>query len=192
MLHGAQTARAAYELSAKIDSMGFDVLCAHRDRRVGKDEASRVRFGQTVCWMGSEFRSSSRLAFPDIAVVDRISKRAVLIVEVEENKAQPKLVIADLFALLLGDHVTFGPGHREELKIGSWSTYSILAQSTGNGSGKQQLQWLAARLNEAKNRISTPNASIGHIYIETYQDEKELGEKLVKQTKKALKEFTGT
>jgi hypothetical protein len=45
------------------------VLCAHRDRRVQKDETSHVRLGQTISWLGSEFESSSRLAFPDIVIV---------------------------------------------------------------------------------------------------------------------------
>ena len=77
-------------MSVKVDSLGFDVLCAHRDRRVRRDEISRVRFGQTVSRLGSDFKSSSRLAFPDIAVVDRTSKKAILVAEVEESKAQPK------------------------------------------------------------------------------------------------------
>jgi hypothetical protein len=56
MLQGAQTARAAHNLSVNVDSLGFDVLCAHRDRRVRRDETSRVRFGQTVSWLGSDFK----------------------------------------------------------------------------------------------------------------------------------------
>jgi hypothetical protein len=191
MLQGAWTAQAAHELSTKIDSLRFDVLCAHRDKRVRKDETSHVRFGQTISWLGSEFKSSSRLAFPDIAVVDRTSKKVILVAEVEESKAQPKLVIADLFATLLGDHITFGPDHKEELTIGPWTTYSVLSKSTGRESGNEQMQWLAARLNDVKNGLSTPNASVGRINIQTYRTEKELGQRLIAQTEKALVEFRG-
>jgi hypothetical protein len=186
VLHGAWTAQAARELSAKLDSLGFDVLCAHRDRRVRKDEPSHVRFGQTISWLGSDFKSSSRLAFPDIAVVDRASKKAILVAEVEESKAQPKLVIADLLATLLGDHITFGSNHKEELQIGPWTTYSILAKFPGRGSSEQQLQGLSARLNEVKNSLHSPNASVGLINIQTYRTEEELRRKLFTQAEKAL------
>jgi hypothetical protein len=192
MMQGAWTARAAHALSAKVESLGFDVLCAHRDRRIRGVETSHVRFGQTISWIDSDFKSGSRLGFPDIAFVDRISKKAILLVEVEESKAPPKLVIADLFATLLGDHITFGPDHKEELQIGLWTTYSILTKSTGMGSGEQQLQGLAERLNEVKGGLRTANASVGHINIQTYRTEEELREKLLTQTEKALVTFRKT
>jgi hypothetical protein len=192
MLQGAQTARAAHNLSVKVDSLGFDVLCAHRDRRVRKDDSSHVRFGQTISWLGSEFKSSSRLAFPDIAVVHRTSKKAILVAEVEESRAQPKLVIADIFSILLGDHITFGPDHKEELKIGSWTTFSVLTKSTGRDSGDRRHQSLMARLDEVRKRLTAPNSCVGQISIGTYRSETELGDELIAQTKKAMKHFAGT
>jgi hypothetical protein len=102
------------------------------------------------------------------------------------------LVIADLFATLLGDRITFGPDHKEELLIGPWTTYSILAKCTGKGSEEQQLQGLPARLNDGKNSLRTPNAFVGHIDIKTYRTEKELREKLLAQTEKALVTFRNT
>jgi hypothetical protein len=118
--------------------------------------------------------------------VDRTSKKAILVAEVEESKAHPKLLIADLFATLLGDHITFGPDHKEELRIGPWTTYSIFTKSTGKGSGEQQLEWLAARLNDVRKRLDTPNAAVGQISIQTYRTEEELREKLSAETEKAL------
>jgi hypothetical protein len=155
MLQGAWTAEAARKLSAVFDSLGFDIICAHQDIRVGKDDNSQVRTGRIISWMGSDFQASSRLAFPDIAIVDRASKKVVLLAEIEESKAQPKLVIADLFATLLGDCVTFGRNHKEELKIGPWTTFSFLARSTERGSGDQQLRLLSDKLNEISQRLST-------------------------------------
>lgn len=191
MLQGAWTAQAARKLSARFDSLGFDVLCARQDRRVRKDESSQVMLGQIISWIGPEFKPASFLAFPDIAIVDRASKKVILLAEVEESKAQPKVVIADLFATLLGDHITFGRDHKEELKIGPWTTFSVLTKSTGKGSGVQQLQSLARRLDEARKRLPTPNASVGQISIETYRSESELGNRLIAQTEKALRAFGG-
>jgi hypothetical protein len=161
MLQGAQTAKAARALSMKFDSLGLDVLCAHRDTRGGKAESSHVRTGQIISWIGHEFNASSRLAFPDIAIVNGASKKVLLLAEVEETKAPPKLVIADLFTTLLGDCMTFRRNHREDVKIGPWTTFSLLAKSTGRGSGEQQLKILAGRLNEVRKLLSTPNATLG-------------------------------
>lgn len=189
MLQGAWTAQAASTLSMKFDSQGLDVLCAHRGRRVGNDESSHVRLGQIISWIGRDFTPSSRLTFPDIAMVDRTSKKIVLLIEVEESKASPKLVIADLLTTLLGDRITFGRNHKEDLKIGPWTTFSLLAKSTGRGSGRQQLKILEGRLSEVGKCLSTPNATVGRIIIETYRDESELGTILVAQTEIALREF---
>ncbi len=192
MLQGAWTAQAARKLSAMFDSLGFDVLCAHQDRRVRKDENSQVRLGQIISWIGSEFKPASRLAFPDIAIVHQASNKVILLAEVEESKASPKVVIADLFATLLGDHITFGRDHKEELKIGPWMTFSVFAKSIGRGSGEQQLQSLAGRFNEVRKCFLTPNASVGQIIIETYRSEKELEDKLIAQTESAMEEFRRT
>jgi hypothetical protein len=189
MLQGAWTAHAARTLSIEFDSRGLDVLCAHQDRRIRKGESSGLRTRQIISWMGSEFRASSRLAFPDIAMVDRKSKKVVLLAEVEESEAQPKLVIADLFATLLGDRVTFGRNHKEDLIVGPWTSFIVLAKSAGSGSGEQQLRILTGRLNEILKHISTPNATVGRIGVETYRSESQLTERLRAQAENALREF---
>jgi hypothetical protein len=101
------------------------------------------------------------------------------------------LVIADIFATLLGDRITFGRDNKEELLIGPWTAYSILAKSTGKGTGEQQLQGLVARLNEVKRNLRTPNASVGQINIQAYRTEEELSERLLTQTENALISFRG-
>jgi hypothetical protein len=189
MLQGAWTAHAARTLSIEFDSRGLDVLCAHQGRRIGKGKSSGLRTGQIISWMGADFKASSRLAFPDIAVVDRVSKKVVLLAEVEESKAQPKLVIADLFATLLGDHITFRRNHKEDLIVGPWTSFIVLAKSAGSGSGEQQLRILMGRLNATLKRLSTPNAAVGRIRVETYRSESELTERLLVQAENALREF---
>jgi hypothetical protein len=189
MLQGAWTAHGARTLSMEFDSRGLDVLCAHQDRRIGKGKSSGLRTGQIISWMGTDFKASSRLAFPDIAMVDRASEKLILLVEVEESKAQPKLVIADLFATLFGDHITFGRNQKEDLKLGSWTSFIVLTKSSGRGSGEQQLRILAARLDEVRKHLTTPNAALGKIIIETYLDESDLTRKLVAHAQKALREF---
>jgi hypothetical protein len=186
MLQGAWTASAARLLSDKYDSHGFDVLCAHQDRRSDRTGESRVRTGQIVCWAGSDFKSSSRLTFPDIAVLDRRSKKVILLAEVEERKASPKLVVADFLATLIGDHLTFGANHAEELHVGSWTNFSVLVRSTGIGATDQRLPSLATKLDEVRKRLSTPNSLIGQLSLEAYRSEIELRDQLVTQTEKAL------
>jgi hypothetical protein len=189
LLQGAWTAEAARALSNEFDAQGFDVFCAHRDKRARKRGASPFKTGRIISWVGSDLTAWSQLAFPDIAVVDRNTKKVILLSEVEENKAQPKLVIGDILANLLGDYLTFAPDPKEKMLVGSWTTFSFLAKSTGKGSGEQQLRMLQHKLNQTKKNLSTPNAAVKEIIIDTYQSEPELQEKLVNQTKTALKEF---
>ena len=115
----------------------------------------------------------------------------ILLSEVEEDKPQPKVVIGDTLANLLGDHLTFAPDRKEKLMVGSWTTFSFLAKSTGKGSGDKQLRMLQQKLNEAKMKLYTANAAVREIIIDTYQSETELQEKLMNQTKRTLKEFRG-
>ena len=191
MLQGAWTAEAARWISNEFDAEGFDVLCAHRDKRTGKGGASRVKTGRIISWVGLDLEPWSQLAWPDIAVVDRDTKKVILLSEIEEDKPQPKLVIGDTLANLLGDHLTFASDRKEKLMIGSWTTFSFLAKSTGKGSGDKQLRMLQQKLNEARTNLSTANAAVKEVIIDTYQSETELQEKLMNQTKTALKELRG-
>jgi len=142
--------------------------------------------------MGFEFEASSRLSFPDVGVVDRASGKAVLLAEVEESKASPKLVLADFFGMLLGDCVTFGRNHEKELRVGEWTTSCVFMKSTGRGSGDQQLQSLAVRLDEARKQLTTLNKHIGRISIQTYRSESDLCDRMSAQTGEALKQLRGT
>ena len=45
------------------------------------------------------------------------------------------LVLADFFATLLSDYLTFGPNHKEELEIGPWTNFIVITKSIGAGSG---------------------------------------------------------
>jgi len=189
MQQGAWTAEAARGLSNHFDPQGFDVLCAHRDRRTRKDSTSRVKTGRIISWVGPDFRRGSQLAFPDIAIVERSTKKVILLGEVEETKPQPKTVIGDTFANLLGDHLTFGPNQKEELIVGNWTTFIFLAISTGKGSGDQQLRMLQHKLNQVRMHLSNQNSAVREIVIDIYQSETELHTKLLNQAKNALKEL---
>ena len=188
MLQGAWTAEAARVISNQFDSQGFDVLCPHQDKRTGRNGDSHVRNGHIISWVGNDLSLESQLAFPDIAVVDRTTRKVVLLCEVEESEPQPKTVVGDILANLLGDHLTFAP-NRNELLIGGWTTFSFLAKSTGKGYGIQQLRMLQQKLNQIRMNLATPNAAIKEIIIETYQVETELQERLIRQTKSVVNRF---
>jgi len=186
MLQGAWTAEAARRLSNEFDAEGFDVFCPHCDKRTGRSLDSHVKTGRIISWVGNELKRWSQFAWPDIAVVDRNTKKVLLLSEVEEGKPQPKVVIGDIVATLLGDHITFAPKSQDELTVGPWTTFSFFAKSTGKGSGEQQLRMLEQKVNEARMNFSTPNSTVKEIIIDSYQSESELHEKLMSQTRKAL------
>ena len=70
-----------------------------------------------------------RLSYIDLVVVDSSSNELLMIMEVEESSKEPKRVLGDIFAVLMGDNITYG-GRNEsrELKITS-QTVMVVAIS---------------------------------------------------------------
>lgn len=152
----------------------MDVLFDHGDPQ--KDPKEKL--GRIVSWFGPEYRRDTRLAFLDIAVVRRSSNKSLALIEIEERKAPPKVIIADVLATLLGDHVSFQGGQRH-LDIGAWTTLIVLAYAGVTGTRSAQLDLLNKRLNRIRGQLSTPNASIGNIVVDTFQNVAELEKKLL-------------
>ncbi len=165
MLQGAWTAEAARVISNEFDAQGFDVFCAHRDKRNRKSGVSLVKTGRIISWVDPYLKPWSQLAFPEISVVDRNTKRVILLSEVEESKPQSKLVIGDTLTNLLGDHITFGPQSEEKLIVGPWTTFSFLAKSTGRGSGRPTASNVIAEVEPSKNEaFHTKRCSKGNCH----------------------------
>lgn len=171
MAHGRLTSEVAITLSQELASRGFDVLFDHAVRGTVPPQ----NLGKIASWFGPEYRSFAQLGFLDIAVVSKKSEKAIVLVEIEETMDQPKVLLGDIFATLLGDGVKF-QGKRD-LHVGPWTTLVILGRSKLQ-SHRVRADFLSEQATQIKATLSTPNASIGQIVIDLFRDESDLLHKL--------------
>jgi hypothetical protein len=182
MIHGQQTAQVARTLMQRLQPLGFDVLLGH-----GQRETDLEYLGEIVSWFSDEYKRNTRLAFLDIAVVSRITDKALVLVEVEERPASPKKILADVLATLIGDHISFTRhSQRRDLKVGSWTKLVVLV-SAHSRTAETRLSSLRDRLDKVKDQLTTPNSSIEQIIIDSYADHPELERKLIDQTENVRK-----
>ena len=137
-----------------------------------------------MSWFGSVYRRDAWLAFLDIAVVSRDSEKALVLVEIEEAIATPKKLMADVLTTLIADHVTFQS--KRELKVGSWTRLVVLSKVRKTEARSIRLELLQERLNQIRGQLSTANASIGWVAMDTFQNESDLDAKLSREVEKGL------
>jgi hypothetical protein len=115
IVKGKATTAVARSLSQVFGPQGLDVLYAHGQ----KETEPEKQLGNIVCWFGTIYENQAMLAFLDIAVVSRETGKVLVLIEIEENRASPKALMADAFTTLIGDHITFQGN--QELKVGRWT-----------------------------------------------------------------------
>ena len=180
MANGELTARMARKLSQNLEARRFDILFDHGDSTTDPPD----KLGEIVSWFGHKLKLDARLALLDIAVVSRVSDKALALIEIEESSATPKVLLGDVLATLLGDRVTFQ--HNRDLKVGQWTTLIVLAHADKRGSKKSLVAFLDNQLNRLKDSLPTLNASIGRIIMDTFKDASELDAKLTQAVEEAL------
>jgi hypothetical protein len=175
---GVWTFHVACQLTEKFGAQGFDVLVAH-----GKARSIQPEVGEIVCWYGSKLARSTRLSFPDIAVISRRTDRTVLLAEIEERHARPKQVLADALATIIGDHISFRRGRSSrDLKIGPWTSLLVLVPERRKD---DRLYFIERKLNEIRRDLQSPNANIGGIFIDVFSNENELERRLSQEIQRA-------
>ena len=133
---------------------------------------------------GSVYRRDAWLALLDIAVVSRDSENALVLVEIEVAIATPEKLMADVLTTLIGDHVTFQS--KRELKVGSRTRLVVLSKARKTEARSIRLELLQERLNQIRGQLSTANASIGRVAMDTFQNESDLDAKLSREVEKGL------
>ena len=154
-LHGKFTAEIARGL--KYD--GFDVYYDH--------DVSSENVGKIVSATSEEFGRSDELSQLDIAIVEKESRNAAVLVEIEETNDRPKNLLGDIFGVLLGNHVSF---KGRKLNVGSFTTLILAGVSkTDHSTRNDYIQEKTQNIS-----ISTANAEIGNILIKSYKNGDEL------------------
>lgn len=178
MAHGVVTSRIARLLQQELGQQGYDVL--HDHGQLGIDPKDKL--GKIKSWYGLTYNSNAILADLDIAVVGQDSKVFAL-VEIEETTDKPKVILGDVLATLLGHNITF-QGKRN-LLVGEWTTLVIMAHSVQH-SHQDRLSYLEGQVNRIRSGLSTPNAVIGRIVVDTFDSESQLEHKLRNHIQQAL------
>jgi len=170
------TVRAAETLLGYYGSKGYDVLYDH--------SSTKENVGKIVSWFGDTYGRETELSQLDIAIVKKGSDQVLALIEIEEAEDSPKTFMGDLFGVLMGDHIRFR-GERK-LSVGAYTTLIVLGKS--KVMHRKRNAYLYEEGMKVKSTLSTANAIIGNIVIETFADEKGLYALLSSVLDKALAE----
>jgi hypothetical protein len=154
---GQMTAKVAETLSKYYESKGYNVLCDHGPKK--------ENVGTIVSWFGGEYNRETELSQIDIAIVEKASDRAYVLIEIEETNDKPKLLLGNAFGILLGNKITF---RGKPILVGDFTT--LLIFGICNPPHTKRNEYLRDQVEIIKLHLSTPNSKIGNIVIETFID----------------------
>jgi hypothetical protein len=159
--HGEITIAIAGELDRSNDlaKLGYSVVYDH-----GKGGEKDV--GVTSAWLGDKAKMDNRLSEIDIVIVERITNKAILLIEIEESGDNPKKIIGDAMAILLADGIssTIQLG----LQIGAWTTLVVLGKGEGENHEKR-IRSIEDRISELASSEGFNKMKIGTIKLMLFQ-----------------------
>ena len=167
--NGHLTSAAARFIAIEMDNQGYDVYYDH-------GQAAEF-VGKIAVSIDEELHKKNEISQLDIAVVERATNKAIALVEIEETTDNPKTLIGDLFAVLMGNAV-YCPG-RKKVNVGDWTTLIVIGKgSTGHKERKAHILKLAKSAGAA---MGTNNSRVGELVIETISEDADLEELLMEQ-----------
>jgi hypothetical protein len=164
--HGELTAALGMELSGSGELVKNDFMLMYDHGKGGADEV-----GVTSAWIGGEKQRDNRLAEIDIVVYEAQSRKARLLIEIEESGDNPKKIIGAALATLLAENIS--PSGGEELRIGPWTTLLVLARGEGDAH-LQRTQWMEDRINRLAGTEAANRMGIGKVRLALFQSADEL------------------
>ncbi len=166
------TVPAARYLIERCHGSSWQVFYDH-----GGDSSQRI-----YSWFGQVYtapKADKHLAWIDIVVAEPTSGKVYQIMEIEDSIVQPKTIMGDLMAVLLGDGLA--TAGRSDWQVGSWTTltvFSYVKTSTAEARFHARLAHLQGQIANLRTSMGTRNAAIGHIVLDTFKDHEELVRKL--------------
>ncbi|HKZ79137.1 MAG TPA: hypothetical protein VI793_17785 [Anaerolineales bacterium] len=179
MNHGEWTARIARILAGHLQQRNYEVLFDHG--RPDSDPADKV--GKIASWVGPSYSYEAILGHLDIAIVVPTTNRVAALIEIEESTDNPKTLMGDLFATLLGERVTF-QGQRQ-LHVGAWTTLLVLAQ-IAHPNHQARLEYLQTTATQLKTHTDAANSRIGKVILDGFANEAELETKIKQYVDSAI------
>ena len=163
-MSGELTAWIAEKISTDWEDRGYDVLYDHGKKGGNKN------VGTIVSWFGDEYNRESELSQADIAIVKKNSHNIFALIEIEETTDTPKTFLGDVFGILLGEHIVFSG--KQKLSVDENTTLIVLGQS--NICHQDRNKHIQNNAMKVKSSLSTANAAIGKVIVDSFADADEL------------------
>ncbi|MGA2505498.1 MAG: hypothetical protein ABSG01_15560 [Anaerolineales bacterium] len=138
--------------------------------------------GKIAVSIEEKLSRENELSQMDIAIIKREPKKLIALVEIEETTNNPKKLIGDIFAVLMGDFIHLPGG--TQVVMGDKTTLIILGKGEDHKIRNERLLKLADR---AKSALGTVNSKIVKIVIESIGEKNNLEELLMKKVDEAIR-----
>ena len=171
--HGQLTSAAARSITAEMNKKGYDVYFDH-------DKAGEF-VGTTAVSSEEKLSRENEISQLDIAVVERKFARAIALIEIEETTDNPKKLIGDIFAVLMGNSIHLP--RRKKVEVGKWTSLIIIGKGAGHEVRNEHILKMA---NNAKSALGTKNSTIGNIVIKSLSANEDMEKILMKIIDKAV------
>ena len=173
---GPLTSEIAGSITREMNEKGYDVYFDHgiAGEFIGTIPVSIEKDTEMLA-------REEEISQLDIAIVKRNANEGIALVEIEETNDNPKKLIGDIFAVLMGNSI-YLPGGKK-VDVGKWTTLIIIGKGAGHKNRNEYIQKMA---DDAKSALKTVNAGIGHIVIKSFSAKDDLKETLLEQIEEAI------
>lgn len=168
---GALTAAIGSQLTLK----NFDVYYDHG--------TASENVGKIVSTLKPAYGKDDELSQVDIAIVEQDTEKVAALVEIEETSDRPKVLLGDIFGVLLGNHIFF---KRRELQVGDNTTLIVIGVSKTQH--LERNKHIQDYVNKIKHSLGTQNSNVGKVVIKIFQDDKKVLAKLPALLEKIVNE----
>jgi hypothetical protein len=172
--HGQLTSENARSITGELNDLGYDVYYDHG--------VAAEFVGKIVVTMYEKLTKKNEISQLDIAVIKRETNKAIALIEIEETTKNPKTLIGDLLAVLMGNTV-YCPG-KKKVDVGEWTSLIVIGRGSSHEEKNQHILEMA---NKVMSALGTSNCRIGKLVIETFMGKEDLREVLFKQIEAAIK-----
>jgi hypothetical protein len=170
---GQLTSAVVQSITGEMNQKGYDVFYDH-GRTGGFAGTIAVSFNDKL----SRENEISQL---DRAIIKKESKKVITLVEIEETTDNPKTLISDIFAVLMGNSIHLK--RIGKVEVGDWTTLVILGRGSDHESRNEYIQ---KKANNAKFDLGTENSKIGNIIVESFRANVDLEKVLMDLINKAI------
>jgi hypothetical protein len=170
--HGEITARLGDQLGRSNDLAKLNYFVVYDHGKGGEESV-----GVTSAYLGDHAEMDNRLSEIDVAIVEKKTQKAILLIEIEESGDNPKKIIGAAMATLLADGLSSKDG--QKLTVDSETTLMVLAKGEGV-EHKDRIRSIETRIKQLISMEGfNKNVKIETIKLELFQDPDELPEKII-------------